>query len=268
MSLSQLPIEWRSWLLGSLQRGCKPADLLRSMNAHGAITAQVAMAALTEARHNSRDVHLAGPDSATVAAAPWLDSRQRTMAVPGHQVDVRVVLSQPDIVVMDHLLTPAECAAMCRLAQSAVLTQSPGDDPVLSVLERRVSALAHWPLSHFEPFQFSRFAPDDVDGTHGVGADFEVASNTHPVGDASGSRVGLFVVVLEAPQTGGGIAVPQADGLRVMPCAGSALWIQQRTHHDGHVSHGAPAVVDPVRSGVAWLATVGLRESAWRHAQA
>ena len=268
MSLSQLPLEWRSWLVGSLQRGCKPADLLRSMNAHGAITAQVAMAALTEAHHTSRAGLLAEPDCANVAASPWLDSGQRTMAVPGHQVDVRVVLSQPDIVVMDHLLTPAECAAMCRLAQAAVLTQSPGDDPVLSVLERRVSALAHWPLSHFEPFQFSRFAPDDVNGPHGVGADFEAASSADTVGDVGGSRVGLFIIVLEAPQTGGGIAVPQGNGLRVMPCAGSALWIQQRTHHDGHVALGAPAVVDPVRSGVAWLATVGLRESAWRDAQA
>jgi len=268
MSLSQLPIEWRSWLVGSLQRGCKPADLLRSMNAHGAITAQVAMAALTEARHNSRAADSAAPGSATPAATPWLDARQRTMAVPDQQVDVRVVLSHTDIVVMDQLLTPAECAAMCQLAQTAASPRAPGADPVLSVLERRLSALAHWPLSHFEPFQFSRFAPDDVDGPHGVGADFEVASSTHPVGDASGSRVGLFIVVLEAPQTGGGIAVPQADGLRVMPCAGSALWIQQRTHHDEHVALGAPAVVDPVRSGVAWLATVGLREGAWRHAQA
>ena len=139
MSLSQLPLEWRSWLVGSLQRGCKPADLLRSMNAHGAITAQVAMAALTEAHHTSRAGLLAEPDCANVAASPWLDSGQRTMAVPGHQVDVRVVLSQPDIVVMDHLLTPAECAALERPTDAGGSSASAaGRAAVASLCARRL----------------------------------------------------------------------------------------------------------------------------------
>ena len=267
MSLSQLPVEWRSWLLGSLQRGCKPADLLRSMNAHGPITAQVAMAALTEAHHTSLAAQQVGLDGDRVAA-PWLDARQRTIALPDHQIDVRVLLSQQGIVLMDQLLTTQECASLCQLAQAAASPTATGADPLVSVLERRLSALAHWPLSHFEPVQFSRFATHDGGGQQSAGTDLEATLITRPGVNASSPRVGLFLVVLAAPQTGGVITLPQADGLRVMPHAGSAVWIQRRTHHHGHPEIGVPAVIDPVHSGVVWLATVGLRESAWRHAHA
>jgi prolyl 4-hydroxylase len=274
MQSSQLSDVWRAWLMERLQHGCKPSAVLRELSARGGLSAQVALAALAEAQRtacNSQGADVSDVAGRGAANLTCLKARRPMLSLAGHGAQLRAVMSQPPVVVLDHVLAPDDCAALFALAQAP---SSDGTDvqrgavmPRLeaarlrAALAQRLGALVQWPTSHLEPASFSRFVPDGDDFPRAVGLESAHALSDHP-GDAAGHRVALFIVVLAAPDVGGAIALSHAGGLRVMPVTGSALWIERPLRADGRPDRTALAVVDPVLAGCACLATVWLRDRA------
>ena len=168
MSLNCLSPEWQIWLVQGIARGCKPADLLRNLTTSGHVSAQRALAAISEA---SRPGRLPAVDA---PAQPRIDHGQRCIKVRGQQVTVRATFERPCAAVLDNLLSPDECAVLRTLGTRAPGGPPPGAHPLLRALEQRLSELTHWPLSNFQPLrirhsrQGEEFATERGNADHGL----------------------------------------------------------------------------------------------------
>lgn len=275
MSLTLLPADWRQWLLQQVERGVKPADLLRQLSVQGHLTAHAALRAIDEALTQPDQ---AGPRHAPTGCSlrPRLDTHRRLLDAQGQQVLLRAALESPGVAVLDNLLDGIDCALLRAAverdmgAAAATGPMGTGADgprpaashPVIGQLAARLSALVHWPPAHFQPLQIRRLWPGDSCRPRGDSAD-----SGRPAGVRGGPIVGSFVVYLDAPADGGAICLPGAMGFRALPQTGTAIWFDHQWPGGAGAAAlqaaSAPTVADPP-----WVVTAWLHAQAWHQAEA
>jgi prolyl 4-hydroxylase len=130
-----------------------------------------------------------------------------------------------------------------------------GENPLLARIERRLAALADWPLENGEGIQVLRYGPGAEYKPHYDW--FDPAEPGHEAILArGGQRVASIVIYLNTPARGGATVFPDA-GVEVAAIKGNAVFFAyDRPHPLSKSLHGGA----PVHEGEKWVATKWLRE--------
>ena len=278
----------RQWIIDQATAGCRPEDVLKSMQdagwqeevaiqamettlqAHLSGQANPAQAALTVAQE-AVPLAVPVPDANLNDSALYLDAGDR-------QVHVLSAMKHPRILVLGNMLSDDECEALIeaakpRLARSlTVSTQTGGeevnadrtsngmffprgDNEVVKRLEARIAKLFDWPLENGEGLQVLHYRPGAEYKPHYDYFDPK-EPGTRSILQRGGQRVATVLVYLSEPEKGGGTTFPDVN-LEVTPKRGNAVFFSYDKAHPSTKSlHGGA----PVIAGEKWIATKWLRE--------
>jgi len=282
MSLSQVVTpELRRWIVEQAQAGCRPEDVLASMQASG-WDEPVAVAALQQTLQQLADdrpsvlaQHLPPP---LRVPEPALSGSPSRLWAGDREVSVLMTLRQPRLVVFGGLLSADECDALVadarpRLSRSETVELETGgnevnpsrtsqgmffgrgETPLCQRIEARIAALVNWPVVNGEGLQVLHYRPGAEYKPH-----HDYFDPTQP-GMASvlrrgGQRVATLVMYLNTPLQGGSTIFPDVS-LEVAPIKGNAVFFSyDRPHTITRTLHGGA----PVIAGEKWVATKWLRE--------
>lgn len=187
----------------------------------------------------------------------------------------------PQVVMLEHFLTDAECDELVALAQNRldpaqvicnetgngilspsriaeVLAFSGSEYPLTRRIEARIEALTHWPSHHFHPIQLIRYV---------VGGEYKPHHDCYnvdmPAFDkvlaANGQRLATFLMYLNDCPSSGATAFPLLDGLFVCPQKGNALFFSY-PGSEGRPDTSCLHAAGPIFEGEKWIATTWLCE--------
>ena len=211
------------------------------------------------------------PDIASTGDCLTVDVGDRT-------VRIIVAMRNPEMMVVENLLSDEECQAIIdaaepRMVRSTTVDEDTGGSQLhasrtsdgmffkrgeidaIAKLEARIAKLVRWPLENGEGMQILRYGPGAEYKPH---YDFFSADNkgTEHILKRGGQRVATLVTYLNEPQAGGATVFPRVP-IAVMPKRGSAVFFRYGTPDKTSPSlHGGAPVVE----GVKWVATKWLRE--------
>lgn len=202
----------------------------------------------------------------------------------GHTIPILFALEAPRILLLQNLLTDAECDALIalsrgRLERSPVVNPDTGDENLIdartsmgamfqvgehSLIERieaRIAAVTGLPVEHGEGLQILNYKPGGEYQPH-----FDYFNPQRP-GEArqlrvGGQRIATLVIYLNSPPAGGATAFPKV-GLEVAPVKGNAVFFSYQLP-DGGLDDRTLHAGLRVESGEKWIATKWLREHPYR----
>ena len=273
--------ELRQWIIEQAQAGCRPEDVLASMQASGWGEA-VALAALEHTlaqfvASQPAAVARALPAPVRVPEPALADSPSRLWA-GDREVAVLLTLRNPRVVVFGGFLSDDECdtlvaAAAPRLARSeTVIVETGGNEvnpartsegmffgrgesPLCERIEARIAALLSWPVVNGEGLQVLHYQPGAEYRPHHDYFD-PAQPGMAAVLRRGGQRVGTLLIYLNTPLQGGATVFPDV-ALEVMAVKGHAVFFSyDRAHAVTRTLHGGA----PVIAGEKWVATKWLRE--------
>src|SRR5471032_764917 len=277
----QFTPELKHWIVHNIDRGIPPAPLVRDMVAQG-FDVQVAgslVYTVWAARAAGTTLPDDGVDAEQIAAARYRQQASRLMAgnqihVDGRTIRVASALMQPLVVVLDNVLSAAECdqliaLATPRLAPSTIVDPASGMDTMSAArssdgmffrpqenalverIDRRLAQLMQLPLENGEGLQVLRYRSGAESVPH---FDFLMPSNAANVASLarSGQRVSTLVMYLNDVEHGGETIFPEA-GLAVAPRRGSAVYFEY-CNADGQLDPlslhaGAPVLAGGLAAG-------------------
>lgn len=184
----------------------------------------------------------------------------------------------PDMTLISNFLSSAECDELIEQAKSRLersKTFDPktggsiehqvrtshgmffkrGENPLISHIEQKISAMTGIPVDHGEGIQVLRYEVGEEYKPH-----HDYFDTTRPgydrVDGGAGQRIATFLMYLNTPEKGGGTTFPESKIL-VEACKGSGLLFRYPTTDDkSKTLHGGT----PVQAGVKWAATKWLRQ--------
>ena len=209
-------------------------------------------------------------------------------------VRVATVVESPALVVLDGVLSNAECAALVadagrRMSRSLVIDRDnvdgtedlarsssgtffePGASGVADEIQRRLISIIGLPPDHGEPLQVLRYSPGDRYEPHFDYFDVDEADDGAPAGDdrptestvvRHGQRVATLICYLSDVAVGGATVFPEI-GLEVRPVRGRAVYftyVDAKGRVDPTSLHGGA----PVDEGEKWIVTQWCRERPYR----
>lgn len=271
------------WVLGQVQAGASPEDVVAAMVDRG-WGEDAAVAALEEAmrRHladHAREHGLPPPER---VPSPVAMNGASVIDAGDRRVTVLASLLHPRVVVFGGVLSDEECDALVamgreRLRPSSVFNPETGADEahasrssegmffqrgenaLCARIERRLAALVDWPLENGEGLQLLRYGPGAEYRPH-----YDYFDPERPGARVAlargGQRVASIVMYLNTPACGGATTFPDAR-LEVAAVKGNAVFFAYDRPHPmtGTLHAGAPVV-----EGEKWVATKWLRVA--RHA--
>lgn len=212
---------------------------------------------------------------------PDIDTGNQMLGLDLGDIRAEVVFEQlaPRVVVLDNLMTPDECQAMCKLAEpkmklaQVVSTDGEGCEHIVDIrdantafiepdatalvtkVEARIARLTGWAPERGENLQIQRYLPGGRYVPHFDYFDQESIASK-PALQAGGQRLGTLIVYLRSPEAGGATYLENL-GIKIRPRRGSALFFSypQASARSGTLHAG-----DPVLSGEKWILTKWFRE--------
>lgn len=276
--------EWQDWLTSALVRGTDDDSLLAQMR-EGGFDAAYARVAISVVRSMTERVRLQDPSLLRdyVPDAIRLPAAGTVIRAADRDVRLAMVLSNPNVALLDNLLSEQECDKLIRLAQgrlrrsevvdpnSGVLEISGvrrsegahfgyGENAIVARIEARVAALTGLPIAHGEPLQLLHYPPGGEYVPHHDYFD-PAFEGVAPLLAQGGQRVATMVMYLREPDEGGDTYFPELE-MSVRPRKGSAVYFEYwnlRGELDGRCLHAGM----PVIRGDKWIATKWLRQSAY-----
>ncbi len=275
--------ELRQWILEQAKAGCRPEDVLASMQASGWDEA-VAEQALEDTLSQflaERAQQAALPPPVPVPG-PLLEGSPSQLVLSDRTVQVLLTMNNPRVVLFGGFLSDAECDALIddarpRMTRSETVVNATGgsevhgsrtshgmffargETPLCMRIEQRIAELLRWPVINGEGLQVLHYAPGAEYKPH-----YDYFDPAQP-GMASvlkrgGQRVGTLLMYLNTPPRGGATVFPDV-ALEVAPIKGHALFFSyDRAHAVTKTLHGGAPVVE----GEKWVATKWLREGEFR----
>lgn len=275
--------ELRQWILEQAKAGCRPEDVLASMQASGWDGA-VAEQALEETLSQflaERAQQAALPPPVPVPE-PLLEGSPSRVSAGDREARILLTMQNPRIVLFGGLLSDEECDALAadaspRMARSETVVNATGgsevhgsrtsrgmffgrgETPLCERIEQRIATLLNWPVVNGEGLQVLHYAPGAEYKPH-----YDYFDPAQP-GMASvlkrgGQRVGTLIMYLNTPERGGATVFPDV-ALEVAPIKGNAVFFSyDRAHAVTRTLHGGAPVVE----GEKWVATKWLREGEFR----
>ncbi|MGY1457125.1 2OG-Fe(II) oxygenase [Luteimonas sp. A534] len=266
------------WLLGQVQAGASPEDVVGAMVGRG-WSEDGAVAALEDAMRahlaaHARDHGLPPPEK---VPSPLVMNGPSVIDAGDREVVVLANMLHPRVVVFGSVLSDDECDALVamgreRLRPSAVFNPDTGADEahearssegtffrrgenaLCARIERRLAALVDWPLENGEGLQLLRYGPGAQYKPHYDYFDPD-RPGAHVALSRGGQRVASIVMYLNTPVRGGATTFPDAR-FEVAAVKGNAVFFAYDRPHPmtGSLHGGAP-----VGEGEKWVATKWLR---------
>ena len=283
-TFGQFHADWQDWLTAALVRGDDDVSLFETMRVAGFDPAY-ARAAISVVRSMTERVRMQDPSllreyTADAIRLPVAGTRVR---VADREVRFAMVLANPNVALVEDLLSEQECEKLVQLARSKVrrsevvdptsgrleisgVRRSEGthfgyaENAIVARVEARVAALTGLPVANGEPLQLLHYP---VSGEYEPHHDyFDPAFPGSAVQLArGGQRVATVVMYLHEPQEGGDTYFPELE-LSVRPRRGSALYFEY-CNADGALDSRCLHAGMPVLRGDKWIATKWLRQSAY-----
>lgn len=275
--------ELRQWILEQAKAGCRPEDVLASMQASGwdAAVAEQALEDTLSQFLAERAQQAALPPPVPVPG-PQLDGAPTQLVLADRTVQVLLTMSNPRVVLFGGFLSDEECEALIedsrpRMTRSETVVNATGgsevhgsrtshgmffargETPLCTRIEQRIADLLRWPVVNGEGLQVLHYAPGAEYRPH-----YDYFDPSQP-GMASvlkrgGQRVGTLLMYLNTPPRGGATVFPDV-ALEIAPIKGHALFFSyDRAHAVTKTLHGGAPVVE----GDKWVATKWLREGEFR----
>jgi prolyl 4-hydroxylase len=204
----------------------------------------------------------------------------------GREIHTRLTCASPELALFDGLLSADECRGLIELAQGHLSTSpvigddgdvvdlearsssstyfEPGRTALVDTIEARIAELTGWPVSHMEEMSITRYQPGERFLPHWDYFDAPDMQNHRHAVDQAGQRVATVVLYLSDVPRGGATSFDIA-GIELLPCRGSALYFSYRLP-DGSMDEASLHGGTPVHEGEKWIATLWLRERAYRTA--
>jgi prolyl 4-hydroxylase len=244
---SSLSREWQDWITENLARACSPLDMANSMARSGQHTMAVAKAAIDEAMRiasGAANGDVPGPVFAPQDMPAIATGSNRLLALD-REVDLLFVLQQPRVLLLGNVLSDEECDAIVehcdsRYTRSTVTNEvdgastvhqgrtsemafiQRGEAGVADRVDRRLSALANWPVECSEPFQLQKYGATQEYRPHFDWLNPDSTGHRSHL-QRGGQRLATFILYLSDVEQGGGTAFPSI-GLEVFPKKGNALF--------------------------------------------
>ena len=299
-STAELAPEWEQWIVSNIERGVPLAKLIEAMvrkdfdlvAATNAVVALAPGALLADGSQFGAMVVPAYkyPIPAGFEAhydnygyAPSRIAADNTILIDDHEVRVLGRLEEPDIVMLDNVLSAAECDELIALSRpklepSTIVENNTGavkviaerssegtffqrgENPLVARIESRLAKLMKLPLDNGEGLQILHYATGAEYRPH---YDFFAPENS---GSAvhlrkGGQRVATLVLYLNDVDSGGETVFPELD-FSVTPRKGGAVFFSYcdaAGKLDRLTLHGGA----PVRRGEKWIATKWVRRDAY-----
>ena len=271
-SVQEITPALRAWLTEQQAGGFGAAQVLQAL-----IDAGWAESVLAQVQASAAGALALG---ASAAPMPWpVGAGERWQLDAGDtQVTAAVVLQAPPLLVLEGLLSRAECEALIalaapRMARSLTVDVKTGgeetnrdrtsdgmffergENELVCCIEARIAHLLGWPVQNGEGLQVLRYGPGAEYKPHYDYFD-PAEPGTQGILARGGQRVGTLVMYLREPAAGGATVFPDA-ALQVRPKQGNAVFFNyaqplplSRSLHGGA----------PVLGGEKWIATKWLRE--------
>ena len=275
--------EWQDWLAGNIVRGCLDADLLAAMTGQG-FEPQYARVAIAVVRSMTERVQQADPGLLQGHSADPIRLPAATrIEAAGARIELVLVVQDPNIAVLDRLMSPAECDELIalsagkmqrsevvesdgQLAVSGVRTSrgthfTLGENELVARVEARIAALTGIPVEHGEPLQILHYGPGGEYLPHHDWFDPAQPGVARHLAHG-GQRVATLVTYLNDPDDGGETEFPEL-ALSVKARRGSAVYFEYANvagQLDARLLHAGR----PVLRGEKWIATKWLRASPYR----
>lgn len=278
--------ELERWLARHIEQGFGAEALVNSMLRSGyeaAFARDTVAAALGLPMPPSAPAPMA-PKARSSAAPDAVQPGSNAFRHLGHTIQILFGLESPRILLLQNLLTEAECDALIalsrgRMERSPVVNPDTGDENLIDArtsmgamfqvgehalierIEARIAAVTGLPADHGEGLQILNYKPGGEYQPH-----FDFFNPQRP-GEArqlrvGGQRVATLVIYLNSPVAGGATAFPKL-GLEVAPVKGNAVFFSYRLP-DGGLDERTLHAGLPVESGEKWIATKWLREHPYR----
>jgi prolyl 4-hydroxylase len=239
-----------------------------------------AAAQIVPSQPSARLVEEKRPAPAISKPLPAIDTSRNTLMAADREIKVLLSLKTPRIVVLGNVLSDEECDAIVqysepRLQRSLVVADPDGrvavhenrtslgaefrrsELPVIARIEKRLAALAQWPVERGEGLQILRYGPAEEYKPHFDWIDPNLPGLSRHL-QGGGQRLATFVLYLSQVEAGGATSFP-AIGLDVMPQKGSALFFLN-TDPQGVPDQLTLHAGAPVVSGVKFVANKWLRQ--------
>ncbi len=266
------------WLLGQVQSGASPGDVVAAMVGRG-WEEDDAVAALEQAMRAHLAEHARSHDLPPPEKVPCpVEMNGPSLIDAGdRQVVVLANMLHPRVVVFGNVLSEEECDALVamgreRLRPSSVFNPDSGaDEPheartsqgtffrrgenaLCGRIEQRLASLVDWPLENGEGLQLLRYGPGAQYRPHYDYFD-PGRPGAHVALSRGGQRVASIVMYLNTPARGGATTFPDAR-FEVAAVKGNAVFFAYDRPHPMTASlHGGA----PVMEGEKWVATKWLR---------
>ncbi len=277
---AKLGPQWQDWLAENIARGCRDDDLVRVMVGNGFetvfATSAVAVVAAMTARVRAQAPAALVPHACDPIRLP---AGSRAMA-HDREVGFGFVLRNPNIAVLENLLDDDECEELIRLSagklkRSEVVDRAGGgftvsdvrtskgtyfargENPLVSLLEARISALTGVPVEHGEPLQILHY---DKAGEYRPHHDYFDPSQpgSDEILAKGGQRIATLVMFLNDVPGGGATEFPEIE-LTVMPRRGSGVYFEY-CNGAGQTDPRCLHAGRPVTAGEKWVVTKWLRQ--------
>ena len=275
-----LSATWQDWLATNLMRGCVDADMAKVMVENG-FDAAFATHAVGIVRSMTERVKgdVAALGSEYKAEPIRLPGGSRIRA---HDRDVYIVftLTNPNVAVIDGLLSEAECDKLTQLTNGRMKSSevvdrksggsyqsnvrksegchfNRGENAIVQRVEQRIAALTGVAVDCGEPLQMLHYG---VGGEYLAHQDFfdPADPGSQVLTRVGGQRIATLVIYLNNVPEGGDTTFPELE-LAVKPKKGSAVYFEY-LNAAGQLDIRCLHAGTPVARGDKWIATKWLRQ--------
>jgi prolyl 4-hydroxylase len=278
--ITRLSATWQDWLTTNVMRGCTDADMMKLMAENG-FDATFASHAVGIVRSMTERVK-------GEVAAMGADYKAEPIRLPAgariraHDRDVHVVftLNNPNLAVIDGLLSEAECDKLIQLTNGRMKSSevvdrksggsyqsnvrksegchfNRGENAVVQRVEQRIAALTGIAVDCGEPLQMLHYG---VGGEYLAHQDFfdPADPGSQVLTKVGGQRVATLVIYLNNVPEGGDTNFPDLE-LAVKPKKGSGVYFEY-LNAAGQLDARCLHAGTPVARGDKWIATKWLRQ--------
>lgn len=292
-SVTQLTADWEKWIISNIERGVPLAALIEEMVkkdfdllfATETVARFAPELAGVDVQQLHRDYLFPIPEGFEqhyigFEAEPSRIAAENSLVIDGHAIKATARIGKPDVVVLENVLTAAECDELIALSQpkltrSTIVDHQTGAEEVMALrgsdgtyflrgenklvarIEQRLSKLVGVPTENGEGVQILRY---------GIGAEYKPhydfflpespGSAKHM--EKGGQRIATLIIYLNDVESGGSTIFPELD-FAVFPRKGGAVYFSycdSQTRLDRMTLHGGT----PVQSGEKWIATLWYRQ--------
>jgi len=280
-AITRLSAAWQDWLTTNVVRGCADDDMVKVMVSNGfdaSFSGHAVSIVRSMAERVKGEVAALGTDYKAEPIRLPKDSRVRA-----HDRDVHIVftLSNPNVAVIEGLLSDAECEKLIQLTSGRMKSSevvdrksggsyqsnvrksegchfNRGENAVVQRVEQRIATLTGVPVDCGEPLQMLHYG---VGGEYLAHQDFfdPADPGSQVLTRVGGQRIATLVIYLNNVAEGGDTNFPELD-LSVKPRRGSAVYFEY-LNAAGQLDVRCLHAGTPVTRGDKWIATKWLRQS-------